>query len=189
MTDDSTGNVTVVHDVEKNGVDMTIVERPIPSTTTKPAPTKKKLAHTNYFLTVSTNERFTDFQENEYQAAAKRLHDAFYYVLDNLDTFIAMPEGESFAKPYVKDVYTDMAIELSPSKNHLHLHSIIMISHYSRISVNFKAMKEVFNQKIFGEGDSRSVYFYTKWFNSAKESLETYITKNQTDLRRQGVAV
>ena len=180
----------VIHE-EKNGIEITHVEHPIPPAGPAPvaAPKKKKLAHTNYFLTVSTNERFTDFQEAEYQAAAKRLHDAFYYTLDNLDRYVTMSEGHTFAKPFIKDIYTNMSIERGTKNNHLHLHAIIMISHYSHISVDFKQMKAVFNEMIFGANDPRSVHFLTCWFNSAKETLESYISKNQSDLRKRGVDV
>jgi hypothetical protein len=150
----------------------------------------KKLNHSNYFLTCSTNETFSDFQKDEFLERAVQLEQAYTNVMEHIERYITFQiPGDSFRRGVVEKVEHEHVIERGPKYGNLHFHAIVKIAHRSRVKVDFELMKQHLSEALWGEGTSRRVYMWHSWFKETKIDLQSYIQKNYDMLKRKGIDI
>lgn len=188
-----------IETTELSGVEVTAVKRPIVFTddtqaaaasATFKGKTKKRIAHSNYFITVSTNEQFTEFQEEQFVKRAKELEAIYNDVMTHIDKYIVFKEpntSDTFSPEYFQRIEHDVAFERGKTTGYLHFHALLQISHWSKIKVDFELMRKDLSEGLWGVGTPHRVYLMTRWFADTKQTLESYISKNYEELRKKGI--
>jgi len=155
---------------------------------------KKRLRHSNWFITINTNEMFTDLQGGQFAERAQLLQDVWVSIVDNLHdfvTFIDEKTGEPVAedrwnRENIERVDNEFSVERGPKTKMLHLHAILMIAHRTKLRLNLDKIRRYVRTHIFGEEDVRTIHLDARSFADAKMTLRDYINKNKDQLKRRG---
>jgi hypothetical protein len=130
-----------------------------------------KLRHSNYFLTINTNQRFKDDDPN-------LENDTTFYngvietLLNNIDQYVKLREGDTW-DDNVKDVNVEYVIEKGNEKNCLHCHIFLKFTHTTDVKLNYAAIK----QKICQELGLKNIYMYNRISRGANENIVDYMNK------------
>jgi hypothetical protein len=136
---------------------------------------KKQLRHSSYFITINTNQRFNPLSK-EYEDFFNKFKITLNELLNNhVNDIIGINEGEQ--SNVIKNVKTDMAIELAPNTNCVHSHIMMDISHYSSVKLNYQFIKDFICQRL----NLSNIYLNNKvvFGTTSKLNLKDYIEKSK----------
>lgn len=137
---------------------------------------KKRLAHSNFFLTINTNQVFRGGEEG-YKPFVDRFKEALGDIFgpDHLGDFINITvPGHSFDSDYIKDVDVEFVVERGGKLNTIHAHGLIKISHWSLISLNYHKVREEMIKRMELPG----LYMNVKLFRNSNDKLQDYLYKD-----------
>lgn len=105
----------------------------------------RKVYHSDFLVTVNTNFRPTT--EDELQDMSNNLEhamDSMTHAEGLREIVTVLREGESFTAGFVREVHSEVAVEVGGSKygGRVHAHATIKIAHYSRIRLNPLAIRD-----------------------------------------------
>jgi hypothetical protein len=135
---------------------------------------KKQLRHSNFFMTLNTNQRYDEMNEEFAPFVAKfkaSLQDLFN---NHMKDIVKIKEGDS--EDDIRDVKTEFCVEKAPTTNTIHSHAIISISHYTNVQLDYKFITEYIKQQMGLD----NLYLKNKVFYGANNSqtLKDYIEKS-----------
>jgi ribosomal protein L30/L7E len=131
--------------------------------------------HSNYFITINTNQVFTGLEEGfeEYKQRFKNVIREVFS-LANIPNFIKVNrEGEHFGYPFINRVEVQAAYELGPKKSTLHCHLLLKIAHYTNVSIDNPAIRDMICPRM----GLKNIHIDTRLFRGANDTLEDYIRK------------
>ena len=96
-------------------------------------------------------------------------------LLQNVDKYITLPEGHTWNDKLIKSCDIDYTIEYKSKKsNCLHIHILFNIEHYSKIQLNYSAIKG----KIQTDLGLNNVYMYNRLVrNNGNQNILEYLGK------------
>ena len=132
-----------------------------------------KPIHSNFLLTINTNQQYKDNDqhlENDIQIFEIVIQN----VLNNVDKYVNLPKEDKWDDDTIKDVNIDYIIERGTKKGQIHCHALIKISHFTKLQLNYKKMKE----KVQNELGLKNIYLNNRLIrNSGSDNIIEYLNK------------
>ena len=133
----------------------------------------KKPISTNFLLTINTNQQYKDNDENlenDIEVFEETIND----ILNNVDQYINIPEGDKWDDDTIKEIDIDYTIERGTIKHQLHIHILFKIRHFTKIQLNYQKIKD----KIKKDLGLTNIYLYNKLIrNSGNDNILDYLDK------------
>lgn len=138
---------------------------------------RKKLAHSNFFITINTNKSFQT--QDEAQPMTSKLEQVLDKVLAKVADYIIIeePGKESIEPGMIKAINIDGVAEIGPRSFQPHAHVMIAISHYTKLKLDYKQLKEDVKTEM---GIEEDIYFFSKLYRDAKANFLDYMKKTQS---------
>ena len=148
---------------------------------------KTRLRHTNYFLTINTNQVFHERSE-EAEGQKESLRTAIRKIFNEkfIDSYIDLhpnaPKGSKINELWIKCDETEIiwALEVGETSKRLHAHVAVLIPHYTLLKVKEQDLK-IDLDKAMEEVGYSNYYFkpiYGREAGCGKDQLKAYIMKN-----------
>ena len=137
----------------------------------------KQLRHSNFFITINTNQRFNPYSE-ECKIFKGKLQNAVDKLLtEKMNEIIEFKEEGEFNTEYIKNIDIQNALEIGPETNTVHSHTLLMINHYSNIKLNYK----VINEFIKTELGLKNIYLNNRVAHgiNSMNNLKDYLSKQK----------
>jgi len=133
----------------------------------------KKPLSSNFLLTINTNQQYKDNDEN-LENDIEIFDNTIKDILNHIDSYITLPEHDKWDDDTIKDVDIDYTIERGTIKNQLHIHILFKFKHFTKIQLNYTAIKEKINTDL----GLKNIYMYNKLIrNSGNDNILEYIDK------------
>ena len=100
----------------------------------------------NFLLTVNTNQQYRN--DNNLQNDIEVFEDTIKDLLNNIDQYVKLPEGDDWNDETIKDVNIDYVIELGTKINSLHSHIILSFEHKTSVKLSYPKIKEKFKKDL-----------------------------------------
>lgn len=111
-------------------------------------PITEKPKRSAWLYTISTNQRYEDDDAN-LEEDEEVFGEVIEGILNNIGNYLNFKiEGDSFTGEKVQNVSCDYVIERGGKTKALHAHILIQITHYSRIHLNYEAVKHKIEEEI-----------------------------------------
>ena len=134
---------------------------------------KKTWKHSNFFLTINTNQRYTNDDPN-LQSDTEIFEQIINNMLNNLDQYIKFPNGDDWQTADINDVDVDYVIEKGTKKNCLHAHAVIKIKHNTKVQIDFPKIQ----RSIADELGMQNIYVNGRLIkNSGADNIQDYLLK------------
>ena len=137
----------------------------------------KQLRHSNFYLTLNTNQRFIPTSK-EY----KIFNDKFCNVIDRLldksnlhNVIVLKDKNANYTKEYIPKIDIQKVVELGEEKNCVHMHALVLISHYTSVNINYSYISDFVKNQM----DLKNVYFNCKVVKENINNLKDYLKKGE----------
>lgn len=137
----------------------------------------KQLRHSNFFITINTNKRFTG-NEEDYEEFIEKFKNSIdnQFTNDNIVNLIKVQNEEhELSEKYIKNIDIQSAIELGPATGTVHSHILVKIAHYTNVRLEYQHFKET----IMKDMGLKNIFMNIKLYRNAGDRLETYLNKNK----------
>lgn len=153
----------------KSSIETTNLETPVKTK-------RRKLRHSNFFVTINPNKRFETGFEKELKPYVNKFKGALHEVFDetNIEKYITIKEGDDFEKD-LKEISIEVKVERGSSNKTIHAHALVKVAHYSNVKMDYGLMKST----IIDELDVDNIHLYSRVFQDSSASLQEYINKNK----------
>ncbi len=94
-----------------------------------------------FLLTLNTNQQFKD-DDPHLKDDIEIFNNCISELLNNVDEYIKLPEGDTWNDKLIKDCDIDYTIERGLKKGQLHIHIMFKIKHFTRIQLNYDKIKK-----------------------------------------------
>ena len=100
----------------------------------------------NFLLTVNTNQQYRndDNLNNDIEVFEDTIKD----LLNNIDQYVKLPEGDDWNDETIKDVNIDYVIEQGTKINSLHSHIILSFEHKTSVKLSYPKIKDKFKKDL-----------------------------------------
>ena len=133
----------------------------------------KPLMKTNFLLTINTNQQYKD-DDKHLDDDIKIFENTIQEILNKIDEFINLPQGDVWNDETIKDVDIDYTIERGTKKGQLHIHILFKFKHHTKIQLNYQKIKEAITKRL----GLKNVYMYNKLVrNSGNDNIIEYLNK------------
>lgn len=140
----------------------------------------RNLRHSNYFLTINTQQRYTGHEE-DYEEFVEKFREVIDHIFsrENLPnilvlTDVAKEKGHTLTPQYVKQIKIEKAIERGGKNDTVHVHILFKVAHYTNLSLKYSDIKQAVQDQM----ELPSVYMQSKLYKNAEDTLENYLMKN-----------
>jgi len=147
---------------------------------------KTTLKHSNFFLTINTNQRFRIRDERdvqEVQEFANRFKDTLTHIFDNIQQYLKVPEDSEWNRKYFENINVESAVERSPDTDTVHAHILIKVDHRTKVQLDYDAIKNY----ILEQMGLPNIHLFNRVYFDTHATLEDYIFKNRNNPRYQTV--
>ena len=132
-----------------------------------------KPKHSNFLLTINTNQQYKDDDEH-LDDDIEIFNHSIKTILNNIDQYINLPETDKWNDETIKDCDIDYTIERGGKKGQLHIRILFKFKHHSRLQLNYEKIKE----KLKTDLGLNNVYMYNRLVrNSGNDSIIDYLSK------------
>ncbi len=152
---------------------------------------KGRLANSNWFITVNTNQRFATYDAAK--PLLRELQVAIKQVFINLASYVQFaPEGHAYNSEFIDRVRVKQGVEFSEDRGLVHVHFMIAIRHRSKIQLDYKKIQQDVRQHLAdhcpecfrvvhddGTSEPKTLYFFSKVYRDAAANFEAYIDKDE----------
>lgn len=139
---------------------------------------KPRLHHSNYYITINTNQRFLGTEE-EYEPFIEKFQNTIDKVLmsdSGLRQIIKFKDNEaSFTTQFIDSINPEGVVEKSPNNNTIHAHILLKINHRTLITLDYDKIKKEIQEDM----GLKNVYLHVKLYRNPTDQLEDYLKKNQ----------
>ena len=133
----------------------------------------KPLMKTNFLLTINTNQQYKD-NDKHLDDDIKIFENTIQEILNKIDEFINLPQGDKWDDETIKDVDIDYTIERGTKKGQLHIHILFKFKHHTKIQLNYQKIKEAITKRL----GLSNIYMYNKLVrNSGNDNIIEYLNK------------
>ena len=133
----------------------------------------KKPSNSNFLLTINTNQQYLDSDAN-LQNDIEVFEDTIKDILNNIENYVNLPEGDLWDDDTIKDIDIDYTIERGTIKNQLHIHILFKFKHFTKIQLNYQKIKD----KIKKDLGLTNIYMNNKLVrNSGNDNILAYLDK------------
>ena len=133
----------------------------------------KPLMKTNFLLTINTNQQYKD-NDKHLDDDIKIFENTIQEILNKIDEFINLPQGDKWDDETIKDVDIDYTIERGTKKGQLHIHILFKFKHHTKIQLNYQKIKEAITKRL----GLKNIYMYNKLVrNSGNDNIIEYLNK------------
>ncbi len=133
----------------------------------------KPLMKTNFLLTINTNQQYKD-NDKHLDDDIKIFENTIQDILNKIDEFINLPQGDKWDDETIKDVDIDYTIERGTKKGQLHIHILFKFKHHTKIQLNYQKIKEAITKQL----GLKNIYMYNKLVrNSGNDNIIEYLNK------------
>ena len=133
----------------------------------------KPLMKTNFLLTINTNQQYKD-NDKHLDDDIKIFENTIQDILNKIDEFINLPQGDKWDDETIKDVDIDYTIERGTKKGQLHIHILFKFKHHTKIQLNYQKIKEAITKQL----GLSNIYMYNKLVrNSGNDNILEYLNK------------
>ena len=133
----------------------------------------KPLMKTNFLLTINTNQQYKD-NDKHLDDDIKIFENTIQEILNKIDEFINLPQGDKWDDETIKDVDIDYTIERGTKKGQLHIHILFKFKHHTKIQLNYQKIKEAITKRL----GLKNIYMYNKLVrNSGNDNILEYLNK------------
>ena len=133
----------------------------------------KPLMKTNFLLTINTNQQYKD-NDKHLDDDIKIFENTIQEILNKIDEFINLPQGDKWDDETIKDVDIDYTIERGTKKGQLHIHILFKFKHHTKIQLNYQKIKEAITKQL----GLKNIYMYNKLVrNSGNDNILEYLNK------------
>ena len=133
----------------------------------------KPLMKTNFLLTINTNQQYKEGHKhlnNDIEVFEDTIKD----ILNRIDEYINLPQGDKWDDDTIKDADLDYTIERGTKKGQLHIHILFKFKHHTKIQLNYQKIKEDITKKL----GLKNIYLYNKLVrNSGNDNILEYLNK------------
>lgn len=157
----------------KINVESKVLDKP----KTKEQQKIKQLRHSNFFITINTNKRYTG-NEEDYEEFIEKFKNSIdnQFTNDNIVNLIKVQNEEhELSEKYIKNIDIQSAIELGPTTGTIHSHILVKIAHYTNVRLEYQYFKE----QIMKDMGLKNIFMNVKLYRNANDTLERYLFKNQ----------
>ena len=128
---------------------------------------------TNFLLTINTNQQYKD-DDKHLDDDIKIFENTIQDILNKIDEFINLPQGDKWDDETIKDVDIDYTIERGTKKGQLHIHILFKFKHHTKIQLNYQKIKEAITKRL----GLSNIYMYNKLVrNSGNDNIIEYLNK------------
>jgi hypothetical protein len=138
---------------------------------------KEKVKYSGYHITLNGNQRFPDKTDPRLKEEAEKFSSVVHNMLEHIEDYVQLGEGDAWDDDKVVDVQADYAIERGSKSNNLHCHLFIQVRHHNKgFHLNYRKIKED-TAKALG---LKTVYFNSRLLRRGGEPLDVkeYVSKN-----------
>jgi tRNA/tmRNA/rRNA uracil-C5-methylase (TrmA/RlmC/RlmD family) len=133
----------------------------------------KPLMKTNFLLTINTNQQYKD-NDKHLDDDIKIFENTIQEILNKIDEFINLPQGDIWNDETIKDCDIDYTIERGTKKGQLHIHILFKFKHHTKIQLNYQKIKEAITKRL----GLSNIYMYNKLVrNSGNDNIIEYLNK------------
>ena len=133
----------------------------------------KPLMKTNFLLTINTNQQYKD-NDKHLDDDIKIFENTIQDILNKIDEFINLPQGDKWDDETIKDVDIDYTIERGTKKGQLHIHILFKFKHHTKIQLNYQKIKDAITKRL----GLKNIYLYNKLVrNSGNDNIIEYLNK------------
>ena len=133
----------------------------------------KPLMKTNFLLTINTNQQYKE-NDKHLDDDIKIFENTIQDILNKIDEFINLPQGNKWDDETIKDVDIDYTIERGTKKGQLHIHILFKFKHHTKIQLNYQKIKEAITKRL----GLSNIYMYNKLVrNSGNDNIIEYLNK------------
>ena len=133
----------------------------------------KPLMKTNFLLTINTNQQYKD-NDKHLDDDIKIFENTIQEILNKIDEFINLPQGDKWDDETIKDCDIDYTIERGTKKGQLHIHILFKFKHHTKIQLNYQKIKEAITKRL----GLTNIYMYNKLVrNSGNDNILEYLNK------------
>lgn len=138
---------------------------------------KRQLKHSSFFVTINTNQRINKLSEEfiDFNEKFKLIMDKLFN--NHMDDIIEFKLEDADPEKDIKNVNTEYAIEVGEKTGTIHSHSLISVSHYTLIQLNYEFIRDFIKTEMNLDNiylNNRVVYGASSTMN-----LQEYITKTR----------
>jgi hypothetical protein len=94
----------------------------------------------NFLLTLNTNQQYKDDDVN-LQNDIEVFNESIDDMLQNIDSYVRLPDGQTWNDEIIKDVKIDYTIERGTKKNQLHIHILFKFKHFTKVQLDYDKIK------------------------------------------------
>jgi len=154
-----------------------------------------RLANSNWFITINTNQRFATYDDAK--PLLRSLQNAIRNVFQNLSQYIDFRiEGHEWTPEFIDRVRVKQGVEFSEANHLAHVHFMIAIRHRSKIHLDYAKLQLFVRQSLAKDcptnftteaGEAKNIYFNSKVYRDAAANFESYIDKDSTIRSREEI--
>ena len=132
-----------------------------------------KPKQSNFLLTLNTNQQFKE-NDPHLKNDIEIFDGCINELLNNVDQYLKLPEGDKWDEDTIKDVNIDYTIERGLKKGQLHIHIMFKIKHFTKIQLNYDKIKK----KICDDLGLNNIYCYNRLLKpNDSDNVQDYLNK------------
>ena len=132
-----------------------------------------KPKQSNFLLTLNTNQQFKE-DDKHLKDDIEIFDGCINELLNNVDQYLKLPEGDKWDEDTIKDVNIDYTIERGLKKGQLHIHIMFKIKHFTKIQLNYDKIKK----KICDDLGLNNIYCYNRLLRpNDSDNVQDYLNK------------
>ena len=132
-----------------------------------------KPKQSNFLLTLNTNQQFKE-DDKHLKDDIEIFDGCINELLNNVDQYLKLPEGDKWDEDTIKDVNIDYTIERGLKKGQLHIHIMFKIKHFTKIQLNYDKIKK----KICDDLGLNNIYCYNRLLKpNDSDNVQDYLNK------------
>ena len=132
-----------------------------------------KPKQSNFLLTLNTNQQFK-VDDPHLKDDIEIFDESISKLLNNIDQFIKLPEGDKWDDKTIKDCDIDYTIERGLNKGQLHIHIMFKIKHFTKIQLNYDKIKK----QICDDLGLKNIYCFNRLLKpNQSDNVEDYLNK------------
>ena len=132
-----------------------------------------KPKQSNFLLTLNTNQQFKE-DDKHLKDDIEIFDGCINELLNNVNEYIKLPEGDKWNEDTIKDVNIDYTIERGLKKGQLHIHIMFKIKHFTKVQLNYDKIKK----KICDDLGLNNIYCYNRLLKpNDSDNVQDYLNK------------
>ena len=132
-----------------------------------------KPKQSNFLLTLNTNQQFKVDDPN-LKSDIEIFNSCINELLNSIDQYIKLPEGDKWDDKTIKDADIDYTIERGLNKGQLHIHIMFKFKHFTKIQLNYEKIKK----KICDDLGLNNIYCYNRLLKpNDSDNVQDYLNK------------